>query len=116
VGPDDSVGVPVGDICRDARHGEHGHGGGQADAAVDATRPGRGRVIIVPVAGGAESAAGCFGKLILLAGSANRTQIGLCETGAGHGLLLLAGWEEIWEIASGANRPEPGPTGLKQSL
>ena len=27
-----------------------------------------------------------------------------------------AGWEEIWEAASGANRPEPLPTGLNWSL
>ena len=34
--PDDRVRVPVGDICRDGRHGEHGRRRGQADGAVDA--------------------------------------------------------------------------------
>ena len=115
--PDDSVGVPVGDIRRDARHGEHGHGGGQADGAVDAARQGRGRVITAPWAAvGAEPAADCFGKLFLLGGSANRTEIGPGETGAGHGLLLRGRLGGIWEAASGANRPEPVPTELKQSL
>ena len=35
--------VPVGDIRRHARNGEHGHGGGEADGAVDTVREGRGR-------------------------------------------------------------------------
>jgi hypothetical protein len=49
---------------------------------VDADRQGYGRVIIAQWgACGAESAAGCFGKLILLVGSAYRTQIGPGETG-----------------------------------
>lgn len=114
VGPDDGVGVPVGDIRRDARHGEHGRRRGQADGAVDAARQGYGRVIIARwVAGGAEPAAGCFGKLILLVGSAYRTEIGPGETGAGHGLLLRDRLGGIWEVASGANRPEPVPTALK---
>jgi hypothetical protein len=65
------------------------------------------------VAGGAEPAAGCFGKLILLGGSAYRTEIGPGETGAGHGLLLRDRLGGIWEAASGANRPEPVPTELK---
>jgi hypothetical protein len=116
VGPDHSVGVPVGDVRRDARHGEHGRRRGQADDAVDAARQGRGRAIIAQwVADGAEPAADCFGNPILLGGSAYRTEIGPGETGAGHGLLRdrLGG---IWEVASGANRPEPVPTELKQSL
>ena len=37
-------------------------------------------------------------------------------TGAGHGLLLRDRLGGIWEAASGANRPEPVPTELKQSL
>ena len=104
--PDDSAGVPVGDIRRDARNGEHGHGGGEADSAVNAARQGRGRVIIAQwVTGSAEPAADCFGKLFLLGGSANRTEIGPGETGAGHGLLLRDWLGGIWEAASGANRP-----------
>jgi hypothetical protein len=46
-------------------------------------------------------------------GGAYRTEIGLCETGAGHGLLLRDRLGGIWEVASGANRPEPVPTELK---
>jgi len=57
--------------------------------------------------------ADCFGKLILLVGSAYRTEIGSGETGVGHGLLLHDRLGGIWEIASGANRPEPALTGLK---
>jgi hypothetical protein len=38
------------------------------------------------------------------------------ETGAGHGLLLRDRLGGIWEVASGANRPEPVPTELKQSF
>ena len=38
MGPDDRVGVPVGDIGRDARHGEHGCRRGQADGAVSHSR------------------------------------------------------------------------------
>jgi hypothetical protein len=68
------------------------------------------------VAGGADPAADCFGKLILLGGSVNRTEIGPGGTGAGHGLLLHDRLGGIWEVASGANRPEPVPTELKQSL
>ena len=117
VGPDDRVGVPVGDIRRDARHGEHGRRGGQADGAVDAARRGCGRVIAGRrVAVGAEPAADCSGRLCLPGGSAYRTQIGPGETGVGHGLLLRDRLGGIWEVASGANRPEPGPTELKQSL
>ena len=71
VGPDDRVGVPVGDIRRDARHGEHGCRGGQADGAVDAARQGCGRVIASRwVAVSAEPAADCFGRLCLPGGSA----------------------------------------------
>ena len=115
--PDDRVGVPVGDIRRDARHGKHVHRGGQADGAVDAARQGCGRVIIGQwVAASAEPAADCFGKLVLLVSSAYRTQIGPGGTGVGHGLLLRDGWGGIWEIASGANLPEPVPTEPKQSL
>ena len=65
---------------------------------------------------GAEPAADCFGKLCLLVGSAYRTEIGPGETGVGHGLLLRDRLGGIWEVASGANRPEPVPTELKQSL
>ena len=115
--PDDRVGMPVGDIRRDARHGEHGHRRGQADGAVDAARQGFGRVIIADwVAVGAEPAADCFGKLFLPGGSADRTGIGSGETGAGQGLLLRDRLGGIWEIESGANRPEPVPTEPKQSL
>jgi hypothetical protein len=46
-------------------------------------------------------------------GSAYRTDIGLGESGAGHGLLLRDRLGGNWEIASGANRPEPLPTELK---
>jgi hypothetical protein len=89
----------------------------EADGAVDAARHGYGRVIIARwVAVGAEPAADCFGTLFLLDGSANRTEIGSGETGAGHGLLLRDRLGGIWEVASGANRPEPVPTELKQSL
>ena len=114
--PDDGVGVPLGDVRRDARHGDHGYGGGEADGAVDAACQGRGRVIIAQRAVGAEPAADCFGTLVLLGGSANRTEIGPGETGAEHGLLLRDRLGGIWEGASGANRPEPVPTELKQSL
>jgi hypothetical protein len=64
----------------------------------------------------AEPDAGCFGKLILLVGSAYRTEIGQGETGVGHGLPLHDRLGGIWEAAFGANRPEPVPTELKQSL
>ena len=78
---------------------------------------GRGRVIVARwVAGGAEPAAGCFGRLFLSGGNAYRTEIGPGETGAGHGLLLRDRLGGLWEVASGANRPEPVPTELKQSL
>jgi|HubBroStandDraft_2_1064218.scaffolds.fasta_scaffold480611_2 hypothetical protein len=65
------------------------------------------------VAGGGKPAADYLGKLILLAGSAYRTEIGPGGTGAGHGLLLRDRLGGIWEVASGANRPEPVPTELK---
>ena len=39
VGLDDGVGVAVGDIGCDGRHGEHGRRRGQADGPVDAARP-----------------------------------------------------------------------------
>ena len=65
---------------------------------------------------GAEPAADWFGKLVLLVSSAYRTQIVPGETGVGHGLLLHDRLGGIWEIASGANLPEPAPTALKQSL
>jgi hypothetical protein len=59
--PDDSVGVPVGDIRHDARNGEHGRCGGEANGAVDAARQGCGRVIVGQwVAVGAEPAAECW--------------------------------------------------------
>ena len=117
VGSDDSVGVPVGDIRGDARHGEDGDGGGQADGVVDAARQWRGRIITARwVAVGAEPAADCFGKLFLLGGSVNRTEIGPGETEVPHGLLLCDRLGGIWEVASGANRPEPVPTELKRSL
>ena len=63
---------------------------------------------------GGEPAAECLGRLFL-GGSAYRTEIGPGETGAGHGLLLRDRLGGIWEVASGANRPEPGPTELKWS-
>ena len=114
VGPDDRVGVPVGDIRRDARHGEHGHHGGQADGAVDATRPVCGRLIAHQwVAVSAEPAADCFGKLCPPGNSAFRTQVGPGDAGIGHGLLLGHRLGGIWEIASGANWPEPRSTELK---
>jgi hypothetical protein len=117
VGPDDRVGLPVGDISRDARHGDHGRCGGEADGAVDAARQGCGRVIIAQrVTVGAELAADRFGKLFLFVGNAHRTEIGPGETRVGHGLLLHGRLGGIWEAASDANRPEPGPTELKQSL
>jgi hypothetical protein len=65
---------------------------------------------------GAEHAAGCFRELCSPGGSANRTDIGPAEIGVGHGLLLYGRLGGIWEAASGANRPEPVPTGLNQSL
>jgi hypothetical protein len=68
------------------------------------------------VAVGAAPAADCCGKLFLLVGRADRTEIGPGETGVGHGLLLHDRLGGIWEIASGANLPEPVPTELKQSL
>jgi hypothetical protein len=52
----------------------------------------------------------------LLGDGAYRTEIGPGETRVGHGLLLRDRLGGIWEAASGANRPEPGPTGLKQSV
>ena len=60
--------------------------------------------------------ADCSSELCLLVGSAYRTEIGSGETGVGHGLLLHDRLGGIWEIASGANRPEPLPTELNQSL
>ena len=84
---------------------------------VDAARQGCGVVTTGQwVAVGAEPAADSFGKLVLFAGSAYRTQIGPGETGAGHGLLLHDRLGGIWEVASGANLPEPGPTELNRSL
>jgi len=64
---------------------------------------------------GAERAAGCSGTVHVRRDGANRTDIGSRETGAGHGLLLSGRLGGIWEAASGANRPEPVPTELKQS-
>jgi hypothetical protein len=49
-------------------------------------------------------------------GSAYRTEIGLGETITRHGLLLRVRLGGIWEVASGANRPEPLSTGLKWSV
>jgi hypothetical protein len=109
--------MPAGDIRRDARHGEHGHRRRQADAAVDAARRRCGRIIAVQwVAVGAEPAADYSGKLFPLVGNAYRTEIGRGGTGAGHGLLLRDRLGGMWEVASGANRPEPVPNELKQSL
>jgi hypothetical protein len=68
------------------------------------------------VAAGAEPAADRVGKLCLPGGSTYRTQVGLGETGIGHGLLLRQQLGGIWEAASDANCPEPVPTELKQSL
>jgi hypothetical protein len=48
--PDDRISMPVGDICCDARHGEHGRRRGQADGAVDAAR----RIRTVAVGGRGE--------------------------------------------------------------
>ena len=84
--PDDRVGVPVGDIRCDARHGEHGRRGGQANGAVDAARQGCGRVIAGRRAAvGAEPAADCSGRLYLPGGSAYRTQVGPGRQGWGMG-------------------------------
>jgi hypothetical protein len=95
--------------------GEHGCRGGQSDGAVDAARRGCGRVIAGRrVVVGAEPAADCSGRLCLHVGHGYRTQVGPGETGVGEGFLLRLGG--IWEAASGANCPEPGPTGLKQSV
>jgi hypothetical protein len=117
VGEDDRVGVPIGDIRRDACHGEHGRRGGQADDAVDAAHRGYGRVIAGRcVAVGGEPVAGCFGMLCLLCGSAYRTQIGPGDSGMGHRLLLGQRLGGIWEIASGANCREPRSTELKWSV
>jgi hypothetical protein len=41
---------------------------------------------------------------------------GLVISGVEHGLLLRDRLGGIWEVASGANQPEPVPTELKQSL
>ena len=59
-------------------------------------------------ADGTEPAADCFGKLILLGGSANRTQIGLGEIGAGHDSSSVTGWEE-------SGRSQPARTALNLS-
>jgi hypothetical protein len=56
------------------------------------------------------------GKLCLLGSSAYRTEIGSCEMGVEHVLLLHGRLGGIRKAASGANRPEPVPTELKQSL
>jgi hypothetical protein len=64
------------------------------------------------VAVGAEQAAECGGPY-LLDGGVYRTKIGPGETRAGHGLLLRDRLGGIWEVASGANRPELLPTELK---
>jgi hypothetical protein len=115
--PDDSIGMPVGDIGGDARHGEHGHGGGQADSAVDAVRRGRGRVI---TPNGQPSALNPPQTALASSSGSSAVAIeqrsGPGETGAGHRLLLRDRLGGIWEVASGANRPEPVLTELKQSL
>jgi hypothetical protein len=95
VGPDHHVRVSVGDVRRDARHGEHGRRGGQADGAVDAAHQGNGRVIIAQqVAVGAEPAADCIGKLFL--------------PGSEIGSFSMTGWEE-------SGRPHPARTALNLS-
>jgi hypothetical protein len=112
--PHDRVGMQVRDVRRDARHGEHGRRSGQADGAVGAARQGYGRVIAGrQLAVGAGPAAECSGKLFPSASNAYRTEIGPGESGGGHGLLLHDRLGGIWEVASDANRPEPGPTELK---
>ena len=81
----------------------------EADGAVDAARHGYGRVIIARwVAVGAEPAADCSGKLILLVGSTYRTEIGPGETGVRMGSSSVAGWEEF-------GRSHPARTALNLS-
>jgi len=83
--------------------------GGQADGAVDAVRQGYGRVIIAQwVAGGAEPAADCFGRLFLLGGSAYRPAIGPGGAGPDMGSSSRAGWEE-------SGRSHPARTALNRS-
>jgi hypothetical protein len=85
--------------------------------AVDTARHGYVPVIIVQrVAVGAAHAAGRSADSPLRCDRTYRTNIGPGETGAGHGLLLHDRLGGIWEAASDANRPEPVPTELKQSL
>jgi hypothetical protein len=45
-----------------------------------------------------------------------RTHAGLGEPGVRNGLLLRDWLGGIWEVASGANRLEPGPTELNRGL
>jgi hypothetical protein len=78
---------------------------------------GYGRVIAGQrVAVGAAHAAGRSADSPMRCDRTYRTNIGPGETGAGHGLLLHDRLGGIWEVASGANHPEPLPTELKQSL
>jgi len=80
-----------------------------------AGRPGFDRVVLLSPATNVITILAMF-AVFLLVGSAYRTEIGPGETGVGHGLLLRDRLGGIWEAASNANRPEPGPTELKQSL
>jgi hypothetical protein len=64
------------------------------------------------VAAGAEQAADC-GRELCLPGGGYRKEIGPGKGGVAHGLLLRDRLGGIWEVASGANHPEPLPTELK---
>ena len=102
---------------RDGRHRQHSCCRGEADGAIDAARREFVPVIVGQlVAVGAEHAAGRCSDSPLRSDRAYRTDIGPGETEAGHGLLLHNRLGGIWEVASDTNRPEPGPTELKQSL
>jgi hypothetical protein len=93
---------------QDARLGE---------SACDIARQGSERVIADQrTVVSAVQAGDRISDLCLLGGGTYRTKIGSSETKAGHGLLLHDWLGGIWEVASGANRPEPLPTELNQSL
>jgi hypothetical protein len=95
---DDSVGVPVGDICRDSCYGQHGCCGGEADGVVDTARHGYVPVIVVQRAAvGAAHAAGALPILPCDATAPIEQISGRVKPGSGHGLLLRDRLGGIWE-------------------
>ena len=106
VGPDDSVGMPVGHIRRDARHREHGRRGGQAGGAVDAARQGYGRSIIAPgVAAGLNPPRTASASSSCPAAARIERRSGGVKPRPGIGSSTVTGWEE-------SGRPHPARTAL----